>query len=64
VAPTQDALMNSIVGVLNTSDIIKATISGVVHVFEVDEANQFIKVLSPGELPSRSFILGSLKKLK
>lgn len=62
VGASQDILLNAVLGVLVGDDIMKSSICGVVHVVEVDE-NQ-IKLLAPGDLPSRKFLLGSVKMLK
>ena len=65
VAPTQEDLLHAIMGVLTDPDnVLTSSIYGLVHVVEVDEVHHFIKILSPGLLPSKQFILGTLKKLK
>ena len=64
VAPTQESLLNAVLGVLVDEDVIKGAICGIVHVVEVDEIHHQIKLLAPGQLPSKNFLLGSLKMLK
>ena len=64
IAPTQEALLNAVLGVLINDDPIKGAICGIVHVVEVDEFHHQIKLLAPGQLPSKNFLLGSLKMLK
>lgn len=64
VAPTQESLLNAVLGVLIGDEVGKSAIYGIVHVVEVDEFHNQIKLLAPGELPSKNFLLGSLKMLK
>ena len=64
VAPTQESLLNAVLGVLVSEDVAKSAICGVVHVVEVDEFHHQIKLLAPGPLASKNFFLGSLKMLK
>mmetsp|Transcript_27525 Transcript_27525/g.49626 ORF Transcript_27525/g.49626 Transcript_27525/m.49626 type:complete len:418 (-) Transcript_27525:3398-4651(-) len=64
VAPTQETLLHSLLGVLADQDVLKSSILGIVHVCEVDETRRVIKVLATGELPSKRFIIGSIKRLK
>jgi len=64
VAPTTETLLNAVLGVLTHEEVLKSPVIGVVHVVEVDETNKTLKVLAPGPLPSKNFLLGSLKMLK
>lgn len=65
IAPTLDDLLNTILGVLaDPEQAMRSSIYGLVHVIEVDEFHQSITLLSPGLLPSKHFILGTVKKLK
>ena len=57
--------MHAILGVVaDPKDVMKSPIYGLVHVVEVDEMQRVVKVLAPGQLISKVFILGSLNKLK
>lgn len=62
VGASQEVLFNAVLGVLIGEDVMKSPIYGIVHVVEVDETH--IGLLSPGDLPSKRFLLGSVKTLK
>jgi hypothetical protein len=64
VAPTQETLLHSLLGVLAEQEVLKSSVIGIVHVCEVDEPWRVIKVMATVELPSKWFLLGSIKRLK
>lgn len=65
VVPSKETILYAVMGVVNDAvDIRKEPVLGVVNVTEVDEVRKEISIISPGELPSMTFILGSLKRLK
>ena len=65
VAPTQESSAECrALEYWSAKYVAKSAICGVVHVVEVDEFHHQIKLLAPGPLASKDFILGSLKMLK
>jgi hypothetical protein len=64
VQASQQTLLNTVLGVLHNEDVDTAPLAGVVHVREVDDAARKFKVWAPGDLPTKTFMLGSIKWLK
>jgi hypothetical protein len=64
VQASQQTLLNTVLGVLHADNIDSSPLAGVVHVREVDDVTRKFQVWAPGDLPSKTFILGSIKWLK
>ena len=65
VVPSKETILYAVLGVVHEAvDIWKEPVLGVVNVTDVDEVRREISIISPGELPSMTFILGTLKRLK